>query len=139
MSGYVGRFAPSPTGPLHFGSLVTAVASYCDAKANEGQWLVRIEDLDRPREMAGASQIILSTLEAFGFIWDGSIIYQSQRTQAYEEAFVLLQEMGKTYGCTCSRKEIADSAVRTGIEGVIYPKAVCNTHLQPVKIWPTAS
>ncbi len=88
---------------------------------------MRIEDLDRPREMAGASQIILSTLEAFGFIWDGSIIYQSQRTQAYEEAFVLLQEMGKTYGCTCSRKEIADSAVRTGIEGVIYPKS-CLQH-----------
>ncbi|MDX1914586.1 MAG: tRNA glutamyl-Q(34) synthetase GluQRS [Methylophilus sp.] len=127
MNAYVGRFAPSPTGPLHFGSLVAAVASYCDAKANQGQWLIRIEDLDKPREMAGASQNILSTLEAFGFAWDGSIIYQSQRTQAYEEAFFRLQEMDKIYGCICSRKEIADSAVRTGIEGAIYPKT-CLQH-----------
>ncbi len=119
---YIGRFAPSPTGPLHFGSLVAAVASYCDAKAHEGKWLVRMEDIDKPREMPGAADDILRTLEAFGFGWDGEIVYQSQRSQLYEEALAQLQAKNVIYPCTCTRKEIADSSHLMGIEGAIYPK-----------------
>jgi glutamyl-Q tRNA(Asp) synthetase len=84
---YIGRFAPSPTGPLHFGSLVAAVASYCDAKAHKGKWLLRIEDIDTPRVQPGATDSIINTLAAFGFKWDGDIMYQSQRNEAYLEAF----------------------------------------------------
>jgi len=83
----IGRFAPSPTGPLHFGSLVTAVASYLDARANDGQWFVRMEDVDTPRVMPGADADILRTLEAFGFEWDGPVVYQSTRNGAYRAAF----------------------------------------------------
>lgn len=119
---YIGRFAPSPTGPLHFGSLIAAVASYCDAKNNIGKWLVRMEDLDKPREMAGAADTILRQLEAFGFEWDGDIVYQSQRTALYEHALEKLKQHSVIYPCTCSRKEIADSAISSGIEGAIYPQ-----------------
>jgi glutamyl-Q tRNA(Asp) synthetase len=119
---YIGRFAPSPTGPLHFGSLVAAVASYCDAKFNQGKWLLRMEDVDKPREMAGAAEDILRTLEAFGFEWDGEVILQSQRSEIYENHFQQLKSKGLIYACTCSRKEIADSATTAGIEGAIYPK-----------------
>lgn len=115
---YRGRFAPSPTGPLHFGSLVAAVASYLDARANHGKWLVRMEDLDPPREPPGTAEHILATLEAFGLEWDEPVIYQSQRAPAYEQALHMLEDY--TYRCTCSRKEIADSALQ-GIEGAIYP------------------
>lgn len=128
MSSYVGRFAPSPTGPLHFGSLVAAVASYCDAKAQQGQWLVRIEDLDKPREVQGAAQAILDCLEAYGFSWDGDISYQSQHAEYYEKALQKLQQW--VYPCTCSRKEIADSSTQQGIEGFIYP-GTCLQH--PIK------
>lgn len=128
MSHYVGRFAPSPTGPLHFGSLVAAVASYCDAKSNHGQWLLRIEDLDKPREVKGATQAILDCLEAYGFMWDGSICYQSQQTEYYEKALQQLQQW--VYPCTCTRKEIADSSTRQGIEGFIYPGTCLH---QPIK------
>lgn len=119
---YIGRFAPSPTGPLHFGSLVAAVASYCDAKANLGKWLLRMEDLDKPREVAGAADTILRQLEAFGFEWDGEILLQSQRAEIYENALNKLKNQNAIYPCTCSRKEIADSALSNGIEGAIYPK-----------------
>ncbi|HGM2624510.1 TPA: glutamate--tRNA ligase family protein, partial [Neisseria gonorrhoeae] len=81
---YTGRFAPSPTGLLHIGSLLTAVASYADARSNGGKWLVRMEDLDPPREMPGAASHILHTLEAFGFEWDGEVTYQSRRYALYE-------------------------------------------------------
>lgn len=129
---YVGRFAPSPTGPLHFGSLVAAVASYCDAKVNHGKWLLRIEDLDKPREIAGTADTILRQLEAVGFEWDGEIIYQSQRHAFYTEAFQQLNAQHLLYPCTCTRKEIADSSQQWGIEGVIYPKT-CLTHaLKPL-------
>lgn len=103
---YVGRFAPSPSGPLHFGSLIAAVGSYLQAKSQHGQWLVRIEDIDPPREVAGASQLILSTLEQFGLYWDQDVIYQSQRTQAYDEAIALLNDKDLTYYCRCTRKQI---------------------------------
>ncbi len=117
---YRGRFAPSPTGPLHFGSLVAAVASYCEAKANAGEWLVRIEDLDPPRTVPGAADSILRTLEACGFAWDGALLYQSERRAAYEEALQKLREQGVLYPCACSRREIADSSLLFQGE-LVYP------------------
>jgi glutamyl-Q tRNA(Asp) synthetase len=119
-SSYRGRFAPSPSGPLHFGSLVAAVGSYLDAKHHQGTWLVRMEDLDTPRCVAGAAADILHTLETFGLHSDEPIIYQSQRTAAYEEALQRLKDCGAVYPCCCTRKEIADSALH-GIEGPVYP------------------
>jgi glutamyl-Q tRNA(Asp) synthetase len=122
---YIGRFAPSPSGPLHFGSLVAAVASYCDAKANSGQWLVRMEDVDKPREVSGAADEILRTLTSYGFEWDGEVIYQSQRDVIYVAAFEAIQE--HLYPCICTRKEIADSNHDKGIDGLIYPQTCRKT------------
>lgn len=118
---YIGRFAPSPTGPLHFGSLVAAVASYCEAKTYAGKWLLRLEDLDKPREVKGAATTILKQLEAFGFEWDDAILYQSQRSEFYAHALNLLKNQQLIYPCTCTRKEIADSSTHAGIEGAVYP------------------
>lgn len=123
----IGRFAPSPTGPLHFGSLVAAVASYCDARSRGGQWLLRIEDVDTTRRVEGVSEQIIQTLQRYGFIWDSEIIYQSQRTDLYQQALNLLRDQGLAYPCTCSRKEIADSSTLHGIEGAIYP-GTCLQH-----------
>jgi glutamyl-Q tRNA(Asp) synthetase len=117
---YRGRFAPSPTGPLHFGSLVAALASWLDARAAGGAWLVRIEDVDTTRTVAGAPEQILRALEAFGLDWDEEVAWQSRRTARYAHALEALRERGLIYHCRCSRKEIADSGVR-GIEGAIYP------------------
>src|SRR5450759_2163852 len=117
---YRGRFAPSPTGPLHFGSLVTAACIYLDAKYHQGKWLVRIEDLDTPRTIKGAADEILSTLEAYGLHWNEKMIYQSQRTAAYQDAFEQLQTQNQLYPCACSRREIADSALHRGDE-LVYP------------------
>ncbi|EGU35100.1 glutamyl-Q tRNA(Asp) synthetase [Vibrio ichthyoenteri ATCC 700023] len=103
---YIGRFAPSPSGPLHFGSLVAALGSYFQAKAHQGQWLVRIEDIDPPREMAGASDLILRTLEAYQLHWDGEVVYQSQRHQLYQDQIEAWLKSGQAYYCQCSRKEI---------------------------------
>ena len=117
---YIGRFAPSPTGPLHFGSLVAALASWLDARAAGGRWLVRIEDLDRPREEPGAAREILDTLQAFGLHWDESPHFQSARTPLYEAALARLGD--STYWCGCSRREIADSALGLAADGAqIYP------------------
>ena len=99
---YVGRFAPSPTGPLHYGSLVAAVASYLDARHNNGLWLLRIEDLDPPRESSEAPVEIMRQLEAYGLHWDGEVLYQSTRLSAYQDALASLQE--STFFCNCSRK-----------------------------------
>ena len=123
MSGiYRGRFAPSPTGPLHFGSLVAAVGSYLDARAHGGEWLVRMEDVDAPRNVPGAAEDILHTLELFGFAWDGPVLYQSARLEAYRSELERLCRSGLAYGCACSRKEIADSASRPAIDGgLVYP------------------
>ena len=119
-SHYRGRFAPSPTGPLHFGSLVAAVGSYLEARAHRGDWLVRIDDLDPPRVVPGAADEILRTLEACGMQWAGAVVYQGARTEAYHCALHELRQAGKLYACACSRKEIADSGV-AGIEGYVYP------------------
>lgn len=117
---YIGRYAPSPTGPLHFGSLVAAVASYLDARSHDGRWLLRMEDLDKPREMAGAADEILRMLEAYGFEWDGSILYQSQRHERYQSVLDRLIAADWVYPCNCSRREVAEIA-RAGIEGPVYP------------------
>ncbi|MEN9315207.1 MAG: glutamyl-queuosine tRNA(Asp) synthetase [Pseudomonadota bacterium] len=112
--GYVGRFAPSPTGPLHAGSLVAALASCLDARAHGGRWLLRIEDLDPPREMPGASRSIIDTLAAFGFEHDGPVEFQSTRHVHYQRAFDRLEAAGWIYPCACTRREIADSIARRG-------------------------
>lgn len=117
---YAGRFAPSPTGPLHYGSLVAALASWLDARAARGRWLVRIEDLDAPRQQRGAADHILRTLERFGLTWDGPVVYQSLRAQAYEAALQKLRP--QTYWCGCSRREISDSSLGLAADGAqIYP------------------
>ena len=117
---YRGRFAPSPTGPLHFGSLVAALASYLDARANGGEWLVRVEDVDATRTAAGATDEILRALEAFGLHWDGPVMRQSERTARYREILATLKERALVYRCRCSRREIADSTP-AGIDGPVYP------------------
>jgi glutamyl-Q tRNA(Asp) synthetase len=117
---YRGRFAPSPTGALHFGSLVAALASWLDARAAGGRWLVRIEDVDTPRTVPGAADEILRTLEALGLQWDEEVAWQSRRTARYDAALDALRARGRLYHCRCSRREIADSGLR-GIEGAVYP------------------
>lgn len=107
-SPYVGRFAPSPTGALHFGSLVAAVGSFLDARAHGGRWLLRIEDVNTPRTVAGAADGILATLARFGFEWDGELVWQSRRTAAYEAALDTLKAAGHVYPCACARRELAD-------------------------------
>ena len=111
---YIGRFAPSPTGPLHLGSLLAAVISYLDARQNRGHWRVRIEDLDPPREQPGAAASILHSLEAHGLAWDGEVRYQSDRSDAFEAALARLAEKGLLFWCQCSRKQLGGQAVYPG-------------------------
>jgi glutamyl-Q tRNA(Asp) synthetase len=139
---YIGRFAPSPTGPLHAGSLVAALASRLDALAHGGRWLLRIEDLDPPREVPGAAEDIIRTLAAFGFTPDGPIVFQSRRHPLYQQAFDRLRDAGWVYPCGCTRKEIADSLQRQGDAPErhrerIYP-GTCRHGLRPgqaVRAW----
>ncbi|MCB1921134.1 MAG: tRNA glutamyl-Q(34) synthetase GluQRS [Candidatus Competibacteraceae bacterium] len=102
-----GRFAPSPTGPLHFGSLIAALGSFLEARAQGGQWLVRIEDVDAPRTAPGATEAILRTLESCRLFWDGAVWYQSRRTERYQAALEALSHAGQVYPCTCTRRELA--------------------------------
>lgn len=133
---YVGRFAPSPTGPLHAGSLLAALASYLDAKAHHGRWLLRIEDIDEARTVPGAAEDIIATLAAFGMESDGEIVWQSRRKPLYEAAF---EKLGKhVFACGCTRKEIADSRVALAADGAaIYP-GTCRKGLatgKPARAW----
>ena len=116
-----GRFAPSPSGALHFGSLIAALASYCEARSRHGRWLLRIEDVDTPRVVAGASDQILRDLEAFGFEWDGSVIYQSERFDQYRHYLEQLIDQGDCYACECSRRMLREQGVQSGPLGQIYP------------------
>lgn len=109
-SAYIGRFAPTPSGYLHFGSLVAALASYLDARAVNGRWLLRMEDLDPPREVPGAQQAILATLESYGLHWDGELVRQSERHEEYAALVERLLAQGLAYACTCSRKQLEGSA-----------------------------
>jgi glutamyl-Q tRNA(Asp) synthetase len=129
---YIGRFAPSPTGPLHFGSLVAAMASYLDAKAHEGTWLVRIEDVDEARTVPGAAESILQTLAAFGMQADNEVVWQSNRKAFYQDALERLRD--HTYPCGCTRREIADSLTTLAADGAaIYP-GTCRNGLAPGKV-----
>lgn len=123
---YIGRFAPSPTGPVHFGTLIAAVGSYLQAKKNKGEWLIRMEDVDIKRKVDGADSDILKTLEAFGFEWDGKIIYQSEQTVHYEQALEQLISQALIFPCLCSRKQLAKS------KSTIYP-GTCRSRQLPEK------
>ncbi|MGH8736033.1 MAG: tRNA glutamyl-Q(34) synthetase GluQRS [Burkholderiales bacterium] len=126
---YIGRFAPSPTGPLHFGSLAAALASWLGARAAGGTWQLRIEDLDKPREQGGAADTIMRQLEGLGLIWDGPVLHQSARGVGYRAALEALERREATYPCSCTRSEIADSAL--AIDGArIYP-GTCRDGLAP--------
>ena len=124
---YCGRFAPSPTGPLHFGSLVAALGSYLDARANDGEWLVRMEDVDLPRCVVGADTQILKTLEDFGFEWDGEVVYQSRRNDLYRAALDQLLKLGQVFPCVCTRKQLASAA--TAIDGGLLYDGRCRNGL----------
>ncbi|MFT5085191.1 MAG: glutamyl-Q tRNA(Asp) synthetase [Lentisphaeria bacterium] len=123
---YIGRFAPSPSGPLHIGSLTCALASFLDARANSGIWQVRIEDIDPPREQTGASASILNTLGAHQLLWDGSVSYQSKRSDIYKTLLADLEQRGLTYRCNCTRKRLATLA--SGYDGKCrYLNILANT------------
>jgi len=151
---YIGRFAPSPTGPLHMGSLIAALASFLDARANDGAWFVRLEDLDPPREIAGAADRILAQLEQFGLTWDGEVMYQSHRERTYAEAIDQLQALGLVYRCDCSRARVRELGsvydghcrdrplppggrhalrLRTGMEEVVFTDAIQGEQCQHVQ------
>lgn len=127
--GYCGRFAPSPTGPLHFGSLVAAVGSYLDARAAGGGWLLRMEDVDEPRTAPGAAAAILRTLERCGFAWDGEVVFQSRRKAHYRAAFERLRRDGAVFPCACTRREVADSVL--GADGAPRYPGTCRDGLPP--------
>lgn len=132
---YIGRFAPSPSGPLHFGSLIAALGSWLDARARGGRWLLRMEDVDRARCSQAHADAILRALQAYGLDWDGEVMYQSHRHDAYAAALDGLIAAGHAYPCACSRREIADSALH-GIEGPVYP-GTCRAGRQgrPTRAW----
>ena len=115
MTRYIGRFAPSPTGPLHLGSLLTALASFLDARANKGLWHVRMEDIDPPREQSGAANDILNTLVAHGLSWDGDVLYQSSRLDSYKHSIHTLLERECIYACTCSRQQLKNHSIYSGV------------------------
>ncbi len=126
-----GRFAPSPTGCLHFGSLVAAVGSFLDARANAGRWLLRIEDIDQHRTVPGAAGAILRALAGLAFEWDGEVLYQSRRLDAYRAALSQLRDSGDVYPCTCSRREIAACAPAMGVDGALVYPGTCRSGLPP--------
>jgi glutamyl-Q tRNA(Asp) synthetase len=132
MPPYIGRFAPSPTGPLHKGSLVAATASYLDARAHGGQWLVRIEDIDEARTVPGAAESILQTLTALGMRWDGEVVWQSQRKVLYQAAFEYLGR--NAYACGCTRREIADSRIGIASDGAAVYPGTCRKGLATGKL-----
>ncbi len=125
----VGRFAPSPTGPLHFWTLVAALGSYLLAKSNNGRWLLRVEDLDPPRVVPGSADAMLALLDHLGFEWDGAIVYQSQRSERYRQVIDELRQQGLIFACNCTRREIVASAPQMSEEGVVYP-GTCRSGLR---------
>ena len=136
-----GRFAPSPTGELHAGSLVAALASYLDARAHQGEWLLRIEDVDGPRCISGADQAIRQQLQQCGLQWDGEVVYQSHRSQLYQQALDRLMAQGLVYPCGCTRKEIEESQALLGLnlerhKAAVYPGTCRNgLHGKTARAW----
>lgn len=126
-----GRFAPSPSGPLHFGSLVAALASFCQARSQQGRWLLRIEDVDTPRVVSGAADQILRDLEAFGFSWDGPVLYQSDQFERYRYYLEKLLAEGSAFACECSRRSLREQGVDSGPLGQIYPANCRHKNLSP--------
>jgi len=120
MTRYIGRFAPTPSGPVHLGTLLAAIGSFLQARSQQGLWHVRIDDIDPPREVAGAADSILRTLERYGLYWDGPVVYQSQRLDGYQAALDQLVEQEDVFSCACSRKDI-EQVARSGPNGAIYP------------------
>ena len=133
---YIGRFAPTPSGDLHFGSLVTAIASFLDAKKHKGRWLLKIDDLDKQRIRKGSIESILLTLESLNLFWDSTEIFQSHRTEAYEFYFKKLRETDETYQCDCSRKFLSQNA-KKGREGFIYPGFCRKKNLKDINSYAT--
>ena len=135
----IGRFAPSPTGPLHFGSLLTAVGSYLEAKSQQGLWYLRIEDLDPPREVAGSTIAIIQSLTDHGFQWDGDVVYQSQRIHQYEQVLKQLKSQQQVYACDCSRQRIAQhplNQTKPKNSIPVYPNHCRHrTHVNPPCAW----
>jgi glutamyl-Q tRNA(Asp) synthetase len=129
----VGRFAPSPTGPLHVGSLVSALGSYLVAKVSGGKWLLRMEDLDQPRVVPGVADDMLSTLEILGFTWDGEVLYQSRRSEYYRAAAEELKRRQLAYACGCTRSEIAQIASAPHQDAMVYP-GICRDGIAPEKV-----
>lgn len=127
---YHGRFAPTPSGPLHFGSIVAALGSLADARAHGGTWRLRMDDLDPPRVVAGAADDILRTMDAFGLHWDGPVVHQSDRMDAYADAAGALGRAGLTYRCTCTRRDVA-AVARRGPLGAIYPGTCRDREIRP--------
>lgn len=123
---YIGRFAPSPTGPLHLGSLACLLASFLDARAHQGKWLVRIENIDPPREPKGTVELHLQTIERLGLSSDGPILYQSERSPIYEKTLQELKRKGFVYGCACTRKEIEERGAFLGLPHGVYPQTCRN-------------
>ena len=135
---YTGRFAPSPTGPLHFGSLVAAAGSYLHARRAGGEWRVRIEDVDTERNVPGAEAEILRALEAYGFEWDGPVLRQTDRLEAYAAALDALRQSGQSFACACSRSEVERASQALGLPravdgGVVYP-GTCRSGLSPDRV-----
>ena len=128
---YVGRFAPSPTGPLHFGSLVAAMGSYLQARSRGGSWLVRMEDIDPLREVEGAAALILRALEVHGFQWDGEVLFQSRRRHIYDQTLARLGHLGLVYPCGCSRKELAQARQERGLAANLYPGTCRGRQIPP--------
>lgn len=126
---YIGRFAPSPTGPLHLGSLYTALASFLDARSRQGLWLLRIDDIDTPRNAPGAIDRILTTLDAYGLCWDGGVYFQSDHLADYEQVLFELQQADRLYPCTCSRKMLAELPTTPAAHD-IYP-GLCRDRQTP--------
>ena len=130
---YRGRFAPSPSGPLHFGSLITATGSWCAARSRKGEWLIRIDDLDKPRIKTGAIDEILMTLESFGLLWDKKVMYQSNQIDFYVQYLEILKKKKETYICTCSRKDIVRNSRSRGVDGPIYPETCKQKFLKNIQ------
>lgn len=128
-----GRFAPSPTGPLHLGSLVAAVGSWLFARAAGGRWLVRMEDIDTPRVVPGSAEEILRALERYGFAWDGEVVWQSRRTPLYEDALATLRARGLVYDCACSRAELQRAASAPLGREPVYP-GTCRNGIAPGRV-----